>query len=245
MNKQKRNIFLTAAALFALVLSACNAPATASPTEVLGSINTAVAETLTAQAALSTATPEMTATPLPSNTPAVTATMPPTIAPASSPTSAAAANFCDNSMYVSDVTYPDNTVVAPGLAFEKTWAVKNTGTCAWTESYSVTYISGDQMNGSSEYVGQAVASQAQVNVSVSLAAPLKPGTYSGYWRLANSKGAQFGQVLSVVIIVSSGTVTVTVTPTATAATATPTPTVAATATASSTPVPSATVTPTP
>lgn len=232
------------AALFAFVISACNAPATASPTEVMGSINTAVAETLTAQAALATATPASTATPYPSSTPAITATVPPTVAPAS-PTTSAAANFCDNSIYVSDVTYPDNTVVAPGQAFDKTWAVKNTGTCGWTESYSITYISGDQMNGSSEFVGQAVASQAQVNVSVSLAAPLKPGTYAGYWRLANNKGAQFGQVLSVVIIVSSGTVTTTVTPTATAGTATSTPAVSATATPTLTSAPSITPSPTP
>ena len=36
---------------------------------------------------------------------------------------------CNNSSYVADVTYPDNSTIKPGTDFEKIWRVQNTGTC--------------------------------------------------------------------------------------------------------------------
>ena len=209
--------------LTALLLGACNTPATATPTEAVSAIYTAAAQTIVAQQALATATPAPTGTTAPTQTPIpATATQP--VLPAS-PTSAPL-NFCDNSVYISDVTIPDKTVLTPGQVFEKTWALQNTGTCTWTEGYTIAFVNGDLMGGTTRPVTAPVAPQQQVNVTVKLTAPTTAGPYTGYWRLSNGKGAPFGQIVSVVIVVGgatatpgSGTVTATpgatVTPTAT------------------------------
>jgi hypothetical protein len=246
--KRKLKILLPVISLAALILSACNAPATTpTPTDGVSAIYTAAAQTIEAQAALATATPKPTGTTPPTQTPPATATQPVSTVP-TLPVSQPA---CDKSVYISDVTIPDNTKVAPGQVFDKTWALMNTGTCAWTSAYSITFVSGEKMGGSSTLLTQAVQAQQQANVTVKLTAPTTAGTYTGYWRLANSQGTVFGEQISVVIVVSgSGTTTVTATQGATAAatvtatnppanTATPTTAVAPTETGTPT------VTPTP
>jgi hypothetical protein len=126
---------------------------------------------------------------------------------------------CNNSAYVSDVTIPDNTVMAPGASFVKTWALQNTGTCTWDTSFKLVFVSGDQMGGASTSLASSVAPSQQVQISVSLTAPTTAGTYKGYWRLAADTGTGFGESVTVVIVVSS---TLTSTPTGTLATSTPT-----------------------
>jgi hypothetical protein len=154
-------------------------------------------------------------------------------------------NTCNNSSYVSDVTIPDNTVIAPGASFVKTWALQNTGTCAWDTSYKMIFVSGNLMGGASTNIPQSVAPSQQVQVSVSLTAPVTAGTYTGYWRLADGQGQGFGGAVTVVIVVSTST---TVTPTGTLATSTSTPTKTktpvATSPATATPVPTTAVPPT-
>ena len=228
--KQTSKILIPVITLAMVLVSACNAPATATPTaDPILLVNTAVAQTLTAQASLATATPRPTQTATVTNTPAATETA------AATSTSAATSvmqNYCDNSLYVADVTIPDNTEMAPGQAFDKTWTIKNTGTCTWTEGYTIVFSNGEKMNGNTRPIGQSVAPGATVNVTVKLTAPYTPGAYSGFWRLANGKGDPFGQIVSVVIKVVEGATTTTPTPEYLAAsptpessaTATPTPT---------------------
>jgi hypothetical protein len=217
--KQHLKILLPVISLVALILSACNLSTadTATPTtEGVSAVYTAAAQTIVAQAALATATPQPTRTVTPTQTPLVvaTATQPVSSVPTSPPVSQ---NACDKSVYISDVTIPDKTVVTPGKVFDKTWALMNTGSCAWTTAYSMTFVSGERMGGSSAPLGQSVASQQQANVTVKLTAPTVAGTYTGYWRLANSQGSQFGQQVNVTIIVSGNATTATVTPTPAAA----------------------------
>jgi hypothetical protein len=150
--------------------------------------------------------PDTTATALP------IATQPPVTNPVSS---------CNNSAYVSDVTIPDNTVMAPGASFVKTWALENTGTCTWDTSFQLIFVSGSQMGGASSKLTSSVAPSQQVQVSVSLTAPTTAGSYTGYWRLADDQGNAFGESVTVVINVSSS---LTSTPTGTLATNTSTPT---------------------
>jgi hypothetical protein len=238
MMKQTLKIFLPLISLAAVLLSACNAPATVTPTEGVSAIYTAAAQTIEAKAALATATSKPTDTAVPTKTATITATVEATKVPPTSP----AANFCDNSVFIADVTIPDNTVMAPGQVFEKTWTFQNTGTCTWTEGYTIIFSNGDLMNGNTRSVGQTVAPQAQVNVTVKLTAPSAPGTYSGYWRLVNGKGAPFGQTVSVVIKVSPDATPATPT---SGPTATGTSTSAPAATGTPTTEPTVTVTPTP
>ena len=181
-------------------------------------------------------------------TPPDTDTQPPTTTqvPSTNPVSP-----CNDSAYVSDITIPDNTVMAPGASFIKTWALQNTGTCTWDTNYQLVFVSGDQMGGSSTNLSTSVAPSQQVQVSVSLTAPTTASTYKGYWRLAADQGDSFGESVTVVIVVSStltstpiGTLTQTLTFTPTI-TPTPTRTPDATRTPASTRTATATRTKTP
>ena len=247
MKKYLKTI-LPVISLAALILSACNAPSTsATPTDGVSAIYTAAAQTIVAQAALATATPKPTGTVTPTQTQAITATA--TQPAPSIPVSTAPQTACDKSVYISDVTFPDNTVVSPGQVFDKTWALMNTGTCAWTTAYSMIFVSGERMGGNSTVLPQAVPSQQQANVTVKLTAPTTAGTYKGWWRLANSQGSAFGQEVYVVIVVSGSGATLTGTPgTATAtsgATGTVTNTPGITMTPTATAAVSSLITPTP
>jgi len=121
----------------------------------------------------------------------VPATVGPTAA-APTPTPATGTG-CDLASFVTDVTIPDGTTLAPGASFTKTWRLKNVGTCTWTNAYSLVFVSGEKM-GALDPVGlpQVVAPGQTVDLSVNLVAPILPGTYRGYWELKNAAGMLFG-----------------------------------------------------
>ncbi len=127
------------------------------------------------------------ATSSPTPTPAVTGT-PPT------PTALPPVSFgCDRAVFISDVSVPDGTVFAPGATFAKTWRLKNTGSCTWTTSYSLVFVSGDQMGGpDSVPMPNSVAPGQTVDLTVNLTAPSSAGSYRGYWQFKNASGALFG-----------------------------------------------------
>jgi len=248
----------------ATVLAACGGNVVATQEEDVVSVAyTDAAMTLNAEMPASTSTP--TVTPLPSMIP--TLYVPPTLAVVVSPTtqsvsshttSYSTANGCNDAIYVSDVTIPDGTVLAPSEAFTKTWEFQNTGTCDWDEDYLITFISGTDMNGETTEIDQEVLSGSVGDISVYLIAPDTDGTYVGYWRLSDGDGTVFGQSVYVMIVVSEDAATLTPTATTTEeATATsiststlttipePTSTPEATATFTSTPVPTETEMPTP
>ncbi len=201
-----------------ILLSACGAPATPNATETVAAIYTVAAQTVAARSASFTSTPKPSETPIPSITPTLTVTL--TVALASS-TSSVPQIVCDNSKYINDITIPDNTVMAPGTVFDKTWSVKNIGSCSWSTSYNLVFIgSEDAMKGVKTSLGQSVAPSQLGNVTVKLTAPLVAGKYVGNWRLVNASGTAFGESLSVVIVVS-GDGTMTVTPTQGTVTVTP------------------------
>lgn len=181
------------------LLAGCNLPFLKQDT---ASVQTAAALTVQAQvgpAAADTAT----FTPVPFPTiPA--ATIPPTaintLPPAATPTS-----NCDGASFISDVTIPDNTVVAAGASFSKTWRLKNIGNCSWTPSYAVVFMNGASMDGPAV---QALAGNVNpgqtVDLTVNLTAPGANGTYTGNWALRNAAGVIFSRFY-VQIVVNSGT----------------------------------------
>jgi hypothetical protein len=186
---------------------------------------TVLAQQQTLQAGTFVATPTPTlglptaaSSPLPSPTQQQTPVLLPTIIPATGVVAS-----CDNSVYVSDITYTDGTIVAPGLSFTKTWKISNTGTCAWTATYQLIFVSGESMSGKATAIGKAVNPGESVDISIELISPsASTGNITGSWRLSNDKGLPFGDVLTVVI--KSGTTgTASFTPTQTP---TPTPTTA-------------------
>jgi hypothetical protein len=219
--------------ILAVLLTACG-KATATDTDITSGVFTAVAQTLTAQytPATPSATPELT-TAAPT---ATAANQTPTAFATTTPMQVtSSASSCYGSLFVSDITIPDNTVEVVGTSFTKTWALKNSGTCAWTSTFKLKFVSGTQMNGATTAIGSAVAAGGTVNISVAMVAPTTAGTYTGWWRLVNDKNEFFGTYIYLTIV-ATNTPTVTVTPTKTiTSVATSTPTITATITASPTP----------
>jgi hypothetical protein len=201
--------------------------------------------TLASEQALITPTPPvvptspMSPTPSSTNFPVLSFTLPASQNPTAGFSGSAG---CNNAIYISDVTIPDGTVLAPGAKFVKTWMLENTGTCTWSTNYQLIFITGDQMGGTATSLSNTVAPSQQGQVSVSLTAPSVEGSYKGYWQLADGQGNPFGGQVTVVIVVSTATATPTYTPTATGA---KTPTYTRSATVSNPPslTPSETVAP--
>lgn len=218
-----RHLVLVLAAATSLALSACGpSKADATPTMSVDAIYTAAFHTLTAQRATQLAlTPSATASPLPSPTLAPPATASTPLLLGSPTTSVGVGTLCDSSVFVNDVTIPDGTVLAPGKNFVKTWTMMNNGTCNWNTSYKLTFVTGEAMGGSSVPLPSTVPAGQQVQISVSLIAPINPGDYTGTWQLQNPQGQMFGNQITVVIKVSGGGTGATNTPGTPEATATP------------------------
>ncbi len=122
-----------------------------------------------------------------------TSTPEPTVAPTVAPTRVPMSQGCtDGASFVSDVTIPDNSVVAPNMAFTKTWRLKNTGSCTWNSHYLVSYISGTTMSQQPGYwivpQGQTVPPGQSVDISVGMTSPVQNGRYGSYWGLKKENG---------------------------------------------------------
>ena len=100
---------------------------------------------------------------------------------------------CERVRFVDDVTIPDNTVMAPGQTFRKTWRIQNAGSCAWNSGYQLVYSGGDAM-GTNYAVNLpgTVAPGATVDISIDLVAPMTYGTYQSKWKLRSPSGNLFG-----------------------------------------------------
>ncbi len=207
---------LATAYLTAFFLSACGTSVPASATPDVFAIHTFAAQTVVAEltqtAAVNTPTPEATATEIeaPSTATAVptsvetatpipteTSTITPTIIVEASPTD----QFCDNAAWVADVSVQDGTEMSPGQNFEKTWLIKNTGTCIWGEGYHMVFGYDEKMNGQARALPAIIAPEETVEVTVVFSAPLTAGEYNSYWRMANTADANFGEFFYVSIVV--------------------------------------------
>ena len=191
-----------------LFLSACNLPSSKTDDPA----GTAAAQTV--QALLS-------ATPFPS---AMTSTSTPGLPVPSTPTPtlraittntavATPTTYCSIMQFITDVTIPDGTVIAPGGTFTKTWRLKNVGTCTWTPSYAIIFSDGNSMNGPSTQalVGNVNSGQT-IDISVNLTAPTTPGDYTGNWKIRDASGVLFGNFYVQIKVQNPATATFTALP---------------------------------
>jgi hypothetical protein len=129
-----------------------------------------------------------------------TVTLSSTLAAASSATPAPASTQtdqpapCNWAQFVADITYEDDTQVAPAASFVKTWRLKNIGTCTWSSGYQLIFDHGDRMAAPDavSLTGVTVPPGATVDVSVTLTAPASAGSYQGFFRLRAPDGSIFG-----------------------------------------------------
>lgn len=130
-----------------------------------------------------TGLPTLTNTPLPptaANTP-----IPPTFTSRPLP--------CDWAQYVGDVTIEDGEIIPAGQGFYKIWRLKNIGACTWTTDYDLVFVYGDRMGAVRAVpLPYAVPPGGTIDVGVYLYAPEAKGIYTGYWKLRNEAGYEFG-----------------------------------------------------
>jgi hypothetical protein len=150
--------------------------------------------------------------------PTATPTAVPTLTPTQSQGSVGPDGCTYNATFVADVTISDNTKMAPGTEFVKTWRLRNSGTCDWGAGFQFIFIDGEQMSGPAGVNVSPTPAGTTVDISVRLKAPEKPGTYRGRWRVRTPDGRDFGDRPFVQIVVPApATPTPPVTPTTTPA----------------------------
>jgi hypothetical protein len=189
---KRKTCILAVILVAAMLLGACNLPSSEpTPDAFATGIALTVAAQLTSAAVpvattpappTPTATPEPpTATPPTPTTP--TATLPPSPTP----------GCLDKASFITDVTIPDDTNLAAGASFTKTWRLKNIGTCTWDTSYATVFFGGNAMGGAAAVnLPATVPPNSTIDVSVNMTAPSTNGTHRGDWKLRNSKGVIFG-----------------------------------------------------
>lgn len=122
---------------------------------------------------------------------------------------AAAAMTCLNrAEFAADGKGPAYVSVTADTLFQSTWRIKNTGTCTWDSSYRLAFLGGERMNGPRSLpVRETVPPGGEIELSVTLIAPVEVGEYQGQWQLFAPDGRPFGVRPTVDIAVPSYTVT--------------------------------------
>lgn len=107
------------------------------------------------------------------------------------PTSAACTNAAS---FVADVTAPDNSQVLANTTFVKTWRIKNNGTCTWDGRYHLVHAGGPTLGAVVETLQMpaSVAPGQTVDLSLTMLAPVTPGSYQSDWKLRTPQGSFFG-----------------------------------------------------
>ena len=182
-----------------LLITACGANATPSePTPDVAAVRTSAASTVIAQftltAAVFTLPPPATETTAAEPTETATATATQAVVAEVTNAEGTTIALCDKYSWdvnTVDVTYKDNSTVAPGEAFTKTWLIKNIGSCSWGEGYKLVFSYGERMAGEAVPLEAAIAPGQEVEVSVTFKAPDLAGTYFSSWTMQNDKGIPF------------------------------------------------------
>ena len=100
---------------------------------------------------------------------------------------------CSERVELEGETIPDQANFLPGVNFEKTWILRNVGTCTWTPDYSIIFVGGEQMSGESPTaIGQTVSPDGDIEITLPLKAPPNDGYYESFWKMQNERGEQFG-----------------------------------------------------
>ena len=201
-----------------VVIAACgsaNTPPEGEPTPDVAVIRTSAASTVISQFTLTAAAftptppqPTEDTTPSTPSTPSSpqgtsTATVQPT-QPLAQVTNALGTTvaLCDSLEFVADVNIPDNTNMAPGQDFLKTWRVTNTGSCPWEAGYEMVYAGyAEDMDGQAQPLTQVVQPGQEVEISVQFTAPSEIGEYLSAWQMQNPAGVTFEEIIFVKIVV--------------------------------------------
>jgi uncharacterized protein YkwD len=107
--------------------------------------------------------------------------------PAGAGTVSVAGSCQDSAVMIEDVTVPDNTQMAYGQKFTKTWRFLNSGKCNWS-GYIIAFVAGDRMESPDFAPVPQTEAGKTVDVSVELTAPSLDGSYTGFYELKKANG---------------------------------------------------------
>ncbi len=112
---------------------------------------------------------------------------------------------CRNAMaFLADITIPDGSSMRPGQSFTKTWRIYNNGSCTWTSSYSMSFVSGTSLGNPTIQIYGTVAPGQSYDISVPMTAPAAYGYYQTNWQMRGPAGKYFGQTIYAKINVNNG-----------------------------------------
>jgi len=94
---------------------------------------------------------------------------------------------------VNDVSIEDGINFTPGQPFIKIWKMRNEGPIPWPESTRLIFVGGDKISNLEYVYVPSIEVNGEVDISVEMQAPSKPGRYVSYWRLVTPDGVRFGQ----------------------------------------------------
>ncbi|EHA8588420.1 protein NBR1 [Cocos nucifera] len=107
------------------------------------------------------------------------------------------------SRFIRDVTVLDGTLMPPSTPFTKIWRMCNNGTTRWPCGTHLVWVGGDQFANCCsvqlEIPVNGFPVDTVIDIAVDFRAPLRPGRYVSYWRLASPSGQKFGQRVWVLI----------------------------------------------
>lgn len=119
------------------------------------------------------------------------------------PLPATATPECDNNLvFLRDITVPDGTHFAAGATIEKSWELRNDGTCAWIHGYTVELQ--ENSNGLGAIPRQPLPEAApgeSIVLTIQFTAPNVAGTYTSLWKAHALGGEPFGVGIYVEIVV--------------------------------------------
>ncbi len=178
---KKNTIILVSAILLMSIALACGFTLGDTGLSDTEKLQTAVAATIAANQPPLVVPTAAQPTIQPTSAPANTAVVPPTETPLP----------CNQAFFISE-TILDGTEINVGQDFDKSWRLKNVGTCTWNTNYKMIFADGDKMGGpSSKNLTISVAPGEQYDFLVDLKAPNTAGTYKGYWKIADDQGNIF------------------------------------------------------
>ena len=167
------------------------AAATPQPAATLNALYTSAAQTLESMSTQAAST--LIAQPSPSSTLSISSASPTPFSTFTNVPPLATVARCDSASFEGDITYPDGSIVGRSSPFTKSWRIKNTGTCTWTASYDIVYVSGEKFGAKNAVpLSENVSPGETVVISLDLIAPSTNGDYRGNWKLRNASGVVFG-----------------------------------------------------
>ena len=124
----------------------------------------------------------------------------PTRAATAPPVSTARLACLNQATLVTEFTNPAGTQLNPGQIFQKTWRIRNNGTCEWNAGYYFDNVNGVALGGSRVTLAPFRLGEER-EITVSMQAPTRGGTHRGEWQVHDDQGRAFERVFVVEIVV--------------------------------------------